>query len=154
MNRCTRDTCHGRTLTRVTILFKVTRGSNSWTILGSSPSSGGRTEHVSRRIYLSELFFLVALIMTKSSRGIARLQKVEGTSRGPISRAIVVTYTRRERWSLCICSRRASATRRACGDELYIEVVALVPLAADFYFECRVVVVVAIARMPLITLVY
>jgi len=49
---------------------------------------------------------------------------------------------------------------RARGDELYIEVVALALLAADFYFEWRVAVVVvvvaaiAVACVLLITLVY
>jgi len=58
--------------------------------------------------------------------------------------------------------RCASTIRRARGDELYIEVVALALLAADFYFEWRVAVVVvvvaaiavAIACVLLITLVY
>jgi len=52
-----------------------------------------------------------------------------------------------------ISARSLSACVSARGDELYIEVVALAPLAADFYFECQVVVVVVV-RIPLITLIY
>lgn len=56
---------------------------------------------------------------------------------------------------MCVDDSRAGAR-----DELYIEVEALTSLSleADFYFECRVVVVVVVvvdvACVPLITLVY
>lgn len=55
-----------------------------------------------------------------------------------------------------VCQQFAARVHaRANKDELYIEVVALALLATDFYFECRVVVVVVVvACVPLITPVY